>query len=115
MRFRFEPVPDFVDQFDKLTRKDRALRERAIKKIDQILTNPEIGEPKRYGLKMARGVHVNPFVIVYMIVGDKIVFLWFDYHDQAYDKAASILEKVALNYPYLLRDDDYSAENNKDN
>jgi len=50
-----------------------------------------------------------------MIVGDKIVFLWFDHHDQAYDKAASILEKVALNYPYLLRDDDYSAENNKDN
>jgi len=115
MRFRFEPVPDFVDQFDKLTRKDRALRERAIKKIDQILTNPEIGEPKRYRLKMARGVHVNPFVIVYMIVGDKIVFLWFDHHDQAYDKAASILEKVALDYPYLLRDDYYSTENNKDN
>ena len=46
MRFRFEPVPDFIDQFDKLTRKDRALRERAIKKIDQILTNPEKGEPK---------------------------------------------------------------------
>lgn len=114
MRFRFEPVPDFVDQFDKLTRKDRALRERVIKKIDQILTNPEIGEPKRYRLKMARGVHVNPFVIVYMIVGDKIVFLWFDHHDQAYDKAASILEKVALDYPSLLRDDYYSRENNKD-
>jgi mRNA-degrading endonuclease RelE of RelBE toxin-antitoxin system len=105
MRFRFEPVPDFIDQFDKLTRKDRALRERAIKKIDQILTNPEIGEPKKYRLKMARGVHVNPFVIVYMIVGDKIVFLWFDHHDQAYDKAASILEKTASDYPYLLRDD----------
>ena len=114
MRFRFEPVPDFIDQFDKLTRKDRALRERAIKKIDQILTNPEIGEPKKYRLKMARGVHVNPFVIVYMIVGDKIVFLWFDHHDQAYDKAASILEKTASDYPYLLRDDYRSKGNDKD-
>ena len=114
MRFRFEPVPDFIDQFDKLTKKDRALRERAIKKIDQILTNPEIGEPKKYRLKMARGVHVNPFVIVYMIVGDKIVFLWFDHHDQAYDKAASILEKTASDYPYLLRDDYSSKKNDKD-
>ncbi len=114
MKFRFEPVPDFLDQFDKLTRKDRALRERAIKKIDQILTNPEIGEPKRYRLKMARGVHVNPFVIVYMIVGDKIVFLWFDHHDQAYDKAASILEKMASDYPYLLRDDRDSTQNGRD-
>jgi mRNA-degrading endonuclease RelE of RelBE toxin-antitoxin system len=114
MRFRFEPVPDFIDQFDKLTRKDRALRERAIKKIDQILTNPEIGEPKRYRLKMARGVHVNPFVIVYMIVGDKIVFLWFDHHDQAYDKAASILEKTASDYPYLLRHDYRSKGSDKD-
>jgi len=113
MRFRFEPVPDFIDQFDKLTRKDRALRERAIKKIDQILTNPEIGEPKRYRLKMARGVHVNPFMIVYMIVGDKLVFLWFDHHDQAYDKAVSILEKTASDYPYLLRDDYCSKRNDK--
>ena len=65
-------------------------------------------------MKMARGVHVNPFVIVYMIVGDKIVFLWFDHHDQAYDKAASILEKTASDYPYLLSDDYCSTGNNKD-
>lgn len=106
MSFRFEPVPDFIDQFEKLTRKDRTLRKRVVKKIDRILTNPEIGEPKRYRLKMARGVHVNPFVIVYMIIGDKIVFLWFDHHDQAYDRAANVLEKLALNYPYLLIDED---------
>jgi hypothetical protein len=55
---------------------------------------------------MARGVHVNPFVIVYMIIGDKIVFLWFDHHDQAYERAANVLEKLALNYPYLLIDED---------
>ncbi len=61
---------------------------------------------------MARGVHVNPFVIVYMIVGDKIVFLWFDHHD--HDKAASILEKTASDYPYLLRDDYCSKRNDND-
>ena len=33
MKFRFEPVPDFIDQFYKMTSKDRALRERAIKNI----------------------------------------------------------------------------------
>lgn len=96
MNFKYEPVPDFVVQFEKLTRKDRALRERVINKIKQILINPEMGVPKRYRLKMARGVHINPFVIVYMIVGDKIVFLWFDHHDRAYEKAACVLEKIAL-------------------
>ncbi len=111
MKLRFEPVPDFTEQFEKLTRKDRALRERAIKKIDQILTNPEIGEPKKYRLKMTCGVHVNPFVIVYMIVGDKIVFLWFDHHDQAYDKAERVLEKIASNYSYLMSD--CSEENSR--
>jgi len=114
MRFKYEPVPDFIDQFEKLTRKDRTLRERAIKKIDQILDNPEIGEPKKYRLKMARGVHVNPFVIVYMIVGDKIVFLWFDHHDQAYEKASYVLEKTALNYPDLLVNDRSPERTDKD-
>jgi hypothetical protein len=60
MSFRFELVPNFIEQFEKLTRKDRTLRERVVKKIDRILANPEIGEPKRYRLKIARGVHVNP-------------------------------------------------------
>ena len=41
MRFRFEPVPDFIDQFDKLTRKDRALRERAIKNISSRYLSPK--------------------------------------------------------------------------
>ncbi len=114
MKFRYEFVPDFAEQFEKLTRKDKALRERVIKKIDQILTNPEIGVPKKHRLKMTRGVHINPFVIVYMIAGDKIVFLWFDHYDQAYDKAAHVLEKIAPNYSCLLSgsDDGPSAENN---
>jgi mRNA-degrading endonuclease RelE of RelBE toxin-antitoxin system len=105
MRFKYEPVPDFIHQFVKLTQKDRSLKQRTIKKIDQILTDPEIGEPKKYKLKMARGVHVNPFVIVYMIVGDKIIFLWFDHHDRAYEKACLVLEKIALRYPHLLVND----------
>ncbi len=99
MRFKYEPVPDFINQFEKLTRKDRKLRERAIKKIDQILDNPEIGEPKRYRLKMARGIHVNPFVIVYMIVDEK---------------ASYVLEKTALNYPDLLVNDGSPERNDND-
>ncbi len=54
MKFRYEPVPDFTEPFEKLTKKDRALRERAIKKIDQILNHPEIGEPKRYRLNIRK-------------------------------------------------------------
>jgi hypothetical protein len=49
-----------------------------------------------------------------MIVGDKIVFLWFDHHDQAYEKASYVLEKTALNYPDLLANDGSPERNDYD-
>ena len=44
----------------------------------------------------------------------KIVFLWFDHHDQAYEKAYYVLEKTALNYPDLLANDGYPERYKKD-
>ena len=90
----FESTPEFEAQFSKLTRKNKALLERFIKKIGQILDNPSIGAPKRHNLKHARGSHVDPYVIVYRIKGDRIQFLYIDHHDIVYSKAAEILEKI---------------------
>ena len=63
----FESTPEFEAQFSRLTRKNKALLGRFIKKIGQILDNPSIGTPKRHNLKHARGSHVDPYVIVYRI------------------------------------------------
>jgi addiction module RelE/StbE family toxin len=77
-----------------LTRKNKALEERLLKKIEQIIDNPLIGIPKRHKLKRARGSHVDPYVIVYKIQGDKIIFLYVDHHNFVYGKAAEILERI---------------------
>jgi len=90
----YESTPEFDAQFLKLTRKNKALEERLLKKIGQIIDNPSIGSPKRHSLRHARGSHVDPYVIVYRIMGDRIQFLYVDHHDFVYQKAAEILEKI---------------------
>ncbi|MCX6680030.1 MAG: type II toxin-antitoxin system RelE/ParE family toxin [Methanothrix sp.] len=90
----YESTLDFDANFLKLTSKNKALEVRLLKKIGQILNNPSIGTPKRYKLKHARGSHVNPYVIVYRIKGDRVQFLYVDHHDLVYEKSAEILEEI---------------------
>ena len=85
MTFSFTTTRQFDKKFRKLTRKNQALNDRVFGKISEIIENPEIGEPKKNELKGLRGVHVDPFVIVYSIIDDQIVFLHFDHHDRVYN------------------------------
>jgi mRNA-degrading endonuclease RelE of RelBE toxin-antitoxin system len=95
----YESTPEFDANFLKLIKKNKALEERLLKKIGQILDNPAIGTPKRYKLRHARGTHVNPYVIVYRIKGDKVQFLYVDHHNSIYEKCAEILEKIEREDP----------------
>ena len=70
------------------------MEERFIKKIGQILDNPSIGTSKRHKLRHARGSHVDPYVIVYWIKGDRIQFLYVDHHNFIFQRAAEIIEKI---------------------
>lgn len=49
----YDSTQEFDDQFLKLTRKNKALALRLVKKIRQILDNPSIGDPKRHDQKAA--------------------------------------------------------------
>jgi addiction module RelE/StbE family toxin len=93
MKYKYQWTPEFKGGFKKLTRKNKALEERLLKKINQILDNPFIGDPKRHQLKHSRGSHVDPYVIVYVLEGDKITFLYVDHHNFVYVKAAEILRR----------------------
>ncbi len=84
MGFIFRTEPKFDKSFEKLTKKDNALKERVLKKIDEICTKPEIGKPLKNKLKGTRRVHIGHYVIIYTIFGNEIVFLNFDHHDFAY-------------------------------
>jgi mRNA-degrading endonuclease RelE of RelBE toxin-antitoxin system len=92
----FKPLlpSHFHRQFKKLTKKDAALEQRLGKKIKAICENPEIGAPKRHKLKGLRGEHVDPFVIIYGVFGDIIVFVHVDHHDKAYAAAYEIAKAL---------------------
>jgi mRNA-degrading endonuclease RelE of RelBE toxin-antitoxin system len=89
----YNSTPEFDDKFLKLTQKNKALEARFLKKIRQILDNPSIGAPKHHALKHARGSHVDPYVIIYVLKDDIITFLYIDHHDFVYEKAVKIMAK----------------------
>jgi len=101
MSYKIERTLDFKTQFKKLTKKDGKLDERLSKKIKQIIKNPELGDPKSHDLKYTRGSHVDPFVIVYMIISDTILFLYLDHHDFVYKESPKILGNIEYEFPEL--------------
>jgi len=91
----------FDKKFKKLTKKDGLLKERVIRKLQDISINPEIGEPKRHALKGLRSEHLDPFVIIYIIIKDIVLLINFDDHDKAYDVTPQILDTL-LNDPRTI-------------
>ena len=73
------------------------------KKIRQIADKPTVGHPKSYALKYTRGSHVNPYVIVYMIIekAKSILFIYVDHHDFVYDEAPKVFENIEYDFPDL--------------
>lgn len=71
--------PKFQTSFSKL--KDSLLKERIIKQIQKIKTNPKIGKPMMYDRKGTRELYIKPFRIAYFYIKskDKVVILEF-YH-----------------------------------
>ncbi len=92
---------EFDSNYKRLTQKNRALKEKVKKKIEKIAENPETGVPKRYNLKGARGVHVNPFVITYVIIRDAIVFITINHHDLVYGETSAIYSQLMERYSDL--------------
>jgi mRNA-degrading endonuclease RelE of RelBE toxin-antitoxin system len=82
----------FDKKFKKLTKKDGLLKERIIRKLQEISINPDIGEPKRYALKGLWGEHLDPFVIIYAFIKDTILLINLDHHDKAYEQTPKIID-----------------------
>ena len=84
----YEPV--FSDGFDKELRwrkkKDRGTYNRLMKKMQEILDNPELGKPLEHDLFGKRRVHVGHFVLSYKINEKEhtVIFDGFEHHDRAY-------------------------------
>jgi addiction module RelE/StbE family toxin len=101
MPYKIKPTLDFKKQFGKLTKRYKKLDESLSNKIKQIIQNPELGDPKSHNLKYTRGSHVNPLVIVYMIISDTILFIYVDHHDFVYKEAPKVLGNIECEFPEL--------------
>jgi mRNA-degrading endonuclease RelE of RelBE toxin-antitoxin system len=85
MDFTYHTEPLFDKNFKRLTKKDKVLKEKVLKKIEEICEEPERGKPLRNVLKGTQRVRIDHYVIIYAIIGSEIVFLNFDHHDFAYN------------------------------
>jgi len=89
MAYTYETDQEFKTNFKRLTKKNKVLAERIVKKIQDICEYPERGEPLSGNLAGKWSIHVaNHYVILYEIRDkDKIVrFLSVKHHDYAYGK-----------------------------
>ncbi len=84
----------FEKKFKKLTKKDGLLKERIIRKLQEIINNPDIGEPKRHALRGLRSVHIDPFVVAYVVINDIVLLINFDHHDKVYEETPKIVDAL---------------------
>lgn len=84
--YKYEIKERLAKKLKKLSKKDRSNYNLLVKKILQIAENPHTGKPLHNVLKGKRQVHVDPFVLMYVILENeqKVVFLDFTHHDEAY-------------------------------
>ncbi|MFH1916955.1 MAG: type II toxin-antitoxin system RelE/ParE family toxin [Nanoarchaeota archaeon] len=84
----YEIKPSLQDILHKLSKKDRTMYERVLKKIEEIIMSDDIDHYKnlRYDMKDKKRVHVGHCVLVFSFQKDTdlISFLDFGHHDEMY-------------------------------
>lgn len=75
---------EFKEQLKKLKKKDKAMYERMEKKIRVILTEPVHLKHLRNVLKGEQRIQLGPFVLRFKIKENKVYFITFRHHDEAY-------------------------------
>ncbi|HOO54583.1 MAG TPA: type II toxin-antitoxin system mRNA interferase toxin, RelE/StbE family [Methanothrix sp.] len=98
----------FINNYRKLTHKNREFKSQVDNKIEQIIKDPEIGAPKRHDLSGIRGVHIGHFVVTYTVIKDTIVFITINHHDAVYGETSAIYAQLEELYPEIW--DKTSAE-----
>ena len=87
--YRYFISKNLKAKLKKIHKKNRKFYEAVIKKIEEIIKNPQHYKPLRYDLKGLRRVHIEKsFVLIFEIDEEnKIVrFLDLDHHDKIYKR-----------------------------
>ena len=84
MEYSIKFTPSFESQLKKIKKKDKILFKRLTSKIKEIKNKPEHCKPLKNVLKGFRRAHIGPFVVIFNIEGDLIIFHYVKHHDGAY-------------------------------
>jgi len=88
--YKWKVSEELQDKLKKLSRKDKALHEQVIKKIDEIINSSDVEHYKslRHNMKDSKRVHIGHFVLIFQYIkeNDTINFDDFDHHDKIYTK-----------------------------
>jgi YafQ family addiction module toxin component len=86
----YEIKPCLQEILNKLSKKDKVMYERVLKKIEEIINSEDIEHYKnlRYDMKDRKRVHLGPFVLVFKLIeeSDTISFVDFGHHDEVYER-----------------------------
>ena len=85
--YDYEVKPDLQRTLNKLFKKNKVMYEQVMKKIEEIIQNPQHYKPLKYNFAGERRVHImKSFVLKFEVHEDRkvVVFLFFGHHDEAY-------------------------------
>jgi YafQ family addiction module toxin component len=85
--FRVEASRATIREINSLSRKDRAVLEQILSKVDEISTRPEHYKPLRGPLKGYRRVHLGSRVLLYRFHQRTIYLERLEHHDSVYARA----------------------------
>lgn len=85
---KFKISDQLKNVLNKLSKRDKQLYEKLLKKIEEVINCPDVEHYKnlRYSLKESKRVHVGHFVLIFTYdqKNDEIYFDDFEHHDMAY-------------------------------
>lgn len=87
MKYSYEVSKQLERELDKLQKKNKKRLEIILKKMSEILDNPNHFKPLQHEMKGLRRVHIDKsFVLVFEIIETekKVIFQDFDHHDNIY-------------------------------
>ncbi len=89
----YEIKPSLKEILNKLSKKDKLMYERVLKKIEEIIACEDIEHYKnlRYDMKDRKRVQIGHFVLVFKFLkeSDTLSFVDFGHHDEAYKRASN--------------------------
>ena len=87
----YEILPNLQKILNKLSKKDRVVYGQVLKKIEEVITSPDVEHYKnlRYDMRYTKRVHVGHFVLVFRFIKEesRVEFLDFDHHDNIYSRS----------------------------